>query len=211
MPVFQSTSTSPVVARLIDAFRKLPGIGPKSAQRLTYHMIRMPRTDAEELAAAVLAVKDRIVLCEVCQNIAEQSPCPICTDPNRDRTRICVVEEPLDALAVERTRAFNGRYHVLHGSISPVNGIGADDLKIRELLEQLKDEAVTEVILATNPTLEGEATAMYLHRLIAPLNMRVTRLARGLSSGSDLEYADDTTLAHALQGRSEINTSWPEP
>ena len=208
MPAFQSTSASPVVVRLIDAFRKLPGIGPKSAQRLTYHMIRMPRDDAEELAVAVLAVKDRIVLCAVCQNITERSPCLICTDPNRDRTQICVVEEPLDTLAVERARVFTGRYHVLHGSISPVNGIGADDLKIRELLARLKDESVTEVILATNPTLEGEATSMYLHRLIAPLGIRVTRLARGLSSGSDLEYADDTTLAHALQGRSEITSSW---
>ena len=199
-------STTPVVARLIDAFRKLPGIGPKTAQRLTYYIIRMPREEAQEIAEALLAVKDRIVICETCQNITEISPCEICSNQARDRTRICVVEEPLDALAIERTRAYRGLYHVLHGVISPVNGIGADDLKMKELLERLRDGEVTEIILATNPNLEGEATAMYLQRLITPLGITVTRLARGLSAGADLEYADDTTLAHALEGRSEITS-----
>ncbi len=204
MRIRDLSSTAPPVARLIEAFRKLPGVGPKSAQRLTYHLIRMPRDDAEALAESILAVKDRVVLCEVCQNITVESPCPICSDELRDRTRICVVEEPLDALAVERTRAYDGLYHVLHGVISPVNGIGADDLKTRELLERLRDETVVEMILATNPNLEGEATAMYLHRLISPLGIKVTRLARGLSSGADLEYADDTTLTHALNARAEL-------
>jgi len=197
----RAASLAPPVARLIEAFRKLPGVGPKSAQRLAYHLIRMPRAEAESLAEAILAVKDRIVLCQVCQNITESTPCPICSDQSRDRTRICVVEEPLDSMAIERTRSYDGLYHVLHGVISPVNGIGADDLKVRELLERLRDESVTEVILATNPNLEGEATAMYLQRLLKPLGIAVSRLARGLSSGADLEYADESTLAHALQGR----------
>ncbi len=202
-------TTTPVVARLIDAFRKLPGIGPKTAQRLTYYMIRMPRQEAEEIAESLLAVKDKIVICETCQNITEQSPCDICSNNARDRTRICVVEEPLDALAIERTRVYKGLYHVLHGVISPVNGIGADDLKMKELLERLRDGEVTEIILATNPNLEGEATAMYLQRLITPIGVTVTRLARGLSAGADLEYADDTTLAHALEGRSELESNNP--
>ena len=207
MPARFVTSTAPPVERLIEAFRKLPGIGPKSAQRLTYHLVRMPREDAKTLAESIVGVKDRIVLCDVCQNITEQSPCPICTDDGRDRRRICVVEEPLDGLAVERTRAYDGLYHVLHGVISPVNGIMADDLKIRELLERLRDGGVEEVILATNPNLEGEATSMYLQRLLEPLGVRLTRLARGLSAGADLEYADDTTLTAALEGRSELRSS----
>jgi recombination protein RecR len=206
MPSDFAPSASPVVARLIDAFRKLPGVGPKSAQRLTYHMIRMPREESQELAEAVVAIKDKIVLCETCQNIAEQSPCDICSNDRRDQTRICIVEEPLDALAIERTRAYSGLYHVLHGVISPVNGIGADDLKLKELLERLRDGVVTELILATNPNLEGEATAMYIQRLISPLGVTVTRLARGLSAGADLEYADDTTLTQALEGRSEVES-----
>ena len=206
MPSDFAPSASPVVARLIDAFRKLPGVGPKSAQRLTYHMIRMPREEAQELADALVAIKDKIVLCEICQNIAEQSPCDICSNDRRDQTRICIVEEPLDALAIERTRAYSGLYHVLHGVISPVNGIGADDLKLKELLERLRDGVVTELILATNPKLEGEATAMYIQRLISPLGITVTRLARGLSAGADLEYADDTTLTQALEGRSEVQS-----
>lgn len=206
MPSDFAPSASPVVARLIDAFRKLPGVGPKSAQRLTYHMIRMPREEAQELAEAVVAIKDKIVLCETCQNISEQSPCDICSNDRRDQTRICIVEEPLDALAIERTRAYSGLYHVLHGVISPVNGIGADDLKLKELLERLRDGVVTELILATNPNLEGEATAMYIQRLISPLGISVTRLARGLSAGADLEYADDTTLTQALEGRSEVES-----
>jgi recombination protein RecR len=197
-------SIAPPVARLIEAFNRLPGVGPKSAQRLTYFMIRMPRAEAEALAEAVISVKDRIVLCSKCLNITEDTVCGVCTNERRDRTRICVVEEPLDVLALERTRAYDGLYHVLHGSISPVNGIGAEQLKIRELLDRLRDETVTEIILATNPNLEGEATSMYLQRLISPLGITVTRLARGLSSGADLEYADEMTLANALEGRSEV-------
>jgi recombination protein RecR len=204
-------STAPPVARLIEAFNRLPGVGPKSAQRLTYFMIRMPRTEAEALAEALISVKDRIVLCSKCLNITEDPVCGVCTNERRDRTRICVVEEPLDVLALERTRAYDGLYHVLHGSISPVNGIGAEQLKIRELLDRLRDETVTEIILATNPNLEGEATSMYLQRLISPLGVKVTRLARGLSSGADLEYADEMTLANALEGRSEIAGSGNSP
>ena len=204
-------SAAPPVARLIEAFNRLPGVGPKSAQRLTYYMIRMPREEAEALAEALISVKDRIVLCTKCLNITEDPVCPICNNERRDRSRICVVEEPLDVLAIERTRAYDGLYHVLHGSISPVNGIGAEQLKIRELLDRLRDESVTELILATNPNLEGEATSMYLQRLISPLGIKVTRLARGLSSGADLEYADEMTLANALQGRSEIPDNGAPP
>ena len=204
-------SAAPPVARLIEAFNRLPGVGPKSAQRLTYYMIRMPREEAEALAEALISVKDRIVLCTKCLNITEDPVCPICNNERRDRSRICVVEEPLDVLAIERTRAYDGLYHVLHGSISPVNGIGAEQLKIRELLDRLRDETVTELILATNPNLEGEATSMYLQRLISPLGIKVTRLARGLSSGADLEYADEMTLANALQGRSEIPDNGAPP
>ena len=167
-------------------------------------MIRMPREEAEALAEAVISVKDRIVLCSRCLNITEEPVCHVCTNERRDRTRICVVEEPLDVFAIERTRAYDGLYHVLHGAISPVNGIGAEQLKIRELLDRLRDESVKELILATNPNLEGEATSMYLQRLISPLGIKMTRLARGLSSGADLEYADEMTLVNALEGRSEV-------
>lgn len=192
------------VARLIEEFHKLPGIGPKSAQRLTYFLLRMPETQARALAEAILEVKERIVLCSLCQNITESDPCLICADVERDRSKICVVEEPLDILALERTRSYRGLYHVLHGAISPLEGIGPDQLKIRELLDRLKDRGVQEVILATNPNLEGEATAMYLQRLIGPLGIRLTRLARGLPMGGDLEYADEVTLARALEGRQEV-------
>ena len=192
------------VARLIEQFHKLPGIGPKSAQRLTYFLIRMPSGEAQSLAEAILAVKERIVLCSSCLLITEIDPCSICSDQSRERTRICVVEEPLDVLALERTRAYKGLYHVLHGVISPMNGIGPEELKIRELLGRLKDGDVEEIILATNPSLEGEATSMYIHRLLSPMGMKVTRLARGLPVGGDLEYADEVTLARALEGRQEI-------
>ncbi len=192
------------VARLIQEFHKLPGIGSKSAQRLAYYLVRMPEEEARSLAEAVLAVKERIVLCSECQNISEQDPCPICKDPNRDVSTICLLEEPLDVLAMERTHAYNGLYHVLHGAISPINGIGAEDLKIRELLERLKDSTVKEIILATNPNLEGEATAMYVQKLISPLVERITRLARGLPVGGDLEYADQVTLTRAFEGRQEF-------
>jgi len=200
-------SAAPPVARLIEAFHRLPGIGPKSAQRLTYHLIRMPQDESEEFAAAILGVKERVVLCETCANIAEATECTICGDLQRDSTRICVVEEPLDVVAVERARVYSGKYHVLHGVISPVNGVGPNDLKLRELLERLRDGTVIEVIVATNPNLEGEATAMYIQQLIGPLGVKVTRLARGLPSGSDIEYADDSTLAHALESRAEIPQS----
>ena len=192
------------VARLIQEFHKLPGIGSKSAQRLAYYLVRMPEEEARSLAEAVLAVKERIVLCSECQNISEQDPCPICKDPNRDVSTICLLEEPLDVLAMERTHAYNGLYHVLHGAISPINGISAEDLKIRELLERLKDSTVKEIILATNPNLEGEATAMYVQKLISPLVERITRLARGLPVGGDLEYADQVTLTRAFEGRQEF-------
>jgi recombination protein RecR len=192
------------VTRVIDEFHKLPGIGPKSAQRLTYHLLRIPHDEAVALAQAIVELKERTVLCSVCQNVTETDPCGICGDMNRDRTSICVVEEPLDILAVERTRGFHGLYHVLHGVISPMDGIGPEDLKINELLARLRGGMVTEVIMATNPNLEGEATAMYVSRLLTPLGIRVTRLARGLPMGSDLEYADDVTLSRAIENRQDV-------
>ncbi|MCH9009217.1 MAG: recombination protein RecR [Chloroflexi bacterium] len=198
------TSGVAPVARLVDEFHKLPGIGPKTAQRLTYYMIRMPEEDARSLAEAIIAVKERVILCSQCFNITESDLCGICSSPTRDRSRICVVEEALDVLAMERTHSYKGLYHVLHGVISPMNGIGPEDLKIAPLLERLKGNEVEEVILATNPNLEGEATSMYVHRLIEPLGMRITRPARGLPMGGDLEYADEVTLAHAMEGRQDF-------
>ncbi len=192
------------VARLIEEFHRLPGIGPKSAQRLTYHLIRASQEEARALAAAILEMKDKVRFCAVCQNISEAAVCNICQNPNRDRSIICVVEEPLDMLAIDRTEAYSGLYHVLHGVISPMDGIGPEDLKIRELLSRLKNGGVREIIVATNLSLEGEATAMYLRGLIAPLGVKVTRLARGLPSGGDLEYADEVTLSRALEGRGEF-------
>ena len=199
-----TSPTSPTVARLIEALHRLPGIGPKTAQRLTYHMVRMPIEEARSLSEAILAIKTSISFCSSCQNITETDPCPLCSDPRRDRSQLCVVEEPLDILPLERSGKFSGLYHVLHGVISPMNGIGPEELKIRELLERLKGNNIVEVILATNPSLEGESTAMYVHRLLSPLVARVTRLARGLPVGSDLEYADEVTLSRALEGRQEI-------
>jgi recombination protein RecR len=192
------------VARLIEEFSRLPGIGPKTAQRLTFFLLRAPREQSVALAEAIRQLKERTRICSTCFNIAEDDPCPICRDEQRDRSLICVVEEPLDVLAIERTREFKGLYHVLHGAISPVEGIGPDDLRIRELLQRLDSHSVREVLLATNPNLEGEATAMYLHRLITPMGIRVTRLARGLPVGGDLEYADEVTLSRALEGRQEM-------
>jgi recombination protein RecR len=197
------------VARLVEAFSRLPGIGPKTAQRLTYHLLRAPDAEARTLARALVAVRDEVVFCDRCFNISDAPQCPICRDPMRDQTRLCVVEEPLDVLAIERTGEFRGRYHVLNGAISPIDGIGPERLKIRELLERV-DEAVSEgqrieeVIIATNPTLEGEATAMYLGERLAGRVGSVTRIARGLPVGGDLEYADDVTLIRALQGRREL-------
>ena len=196
--------TAQPASRLIEEFHKLPGIGPKTAQRLTYYLIRMPDKEARALAEAILAVKDKIVLCSTCQNITDSDPCLICRSDRRDRTQICVVAEPLDILPLERTGGYKGLYHVLHGVISPADGIGPDDLKMKELLGRLKDGSVTEVILATNPNLEGEATAMYLHKLISPLGIKITRLARGLPFGADLEYADEVTLTRALENRQEF-------
>jgi recombination protein RecR len=192
------------MARLIEEFNKLPGIGPKSAQRLAFHLLRTSETQAKALAEAILSVKERIVLCSICQNITETDPCHLCQNNRRDATKICIVEEPLNTLALERTRCYNGLYHVLHGAISPMDGIGPDQLKVKELLHRLRDGSVKEIILATNPNLEGEATAMYLQRLIAPLGIQVTRLARGLPFGSDLDYADDVTLSRALEGRQQV-------
>lgn len=192
------------VARLIEELHRLPGIGPKSAQRLAYHILRSTTEEAQALADAIVEVKEKIKLCSVCQNTTDVDPCLTCSDEARDRSVICVVEEPLDILAIERTRGHRGLYHVLHGSISPMEGIGPEQLKIRELLERLRDGTVTEVIMATNPNLEGEATTMYVSRLLQPLGVRVTRLARGLPMGGDLEYADDLTLARALENRQEL-------
>ena len=192
------------ITRLIEAFNRLPGIGPKSAQRLAYHILRVPEQEAESLARAVEDVKRRIVLCSRCLNITETDPCAYCLDERRDASIICVVEQALDILAIERAGAYHGLYHVLHGVINPMDGIGPDEIHIRELLARVKEGGVSEVIMAVNPTLEGEATAMYVHRLLAPVGVRVTRLARGLPSGADLEYTDNVTLARALQGRQEL-------
>jgi recombination protein RecR len=200
----RSTSAAAPVAKLIEELNRLPGIGPKSAQRLAYHLLRATNEEARALADAIVDVKERIKLCSVCQNTTDVEPCLLCSDQARERTVICVVEEPLDILAIERTRAHNGLYHVLHGSISPMDGIGPEQLKVRELLERLRDGAVKEVIMATNPNLEGEATSMFVSRLLQPLGVRVTRLARGLPMGGDLEYADDLTLARALENRQEF-------
>ncbi len=198
------TAAAAPVARLIEELHRLPGVGPKGAQRLAYYLLRATREEAQALADAIIEVKERIVLCSVCMNTTETNPCLICTDDARDRSIICVVEEPLDILAMERARGHKGLYHVLHGSISPMEGIGPEQLKVRELLERLRDGSVKEVIMATNPNLEGEATAMYISRLIQPIGVRVTRLARGLPMGGDLEYADDLTLARALENRQEL-------
>ena len=193
------------VAKLIEAFNRLPGIGPKTAQRLTYHLLRAPDAEARALAAALVDVRDKVVFCERCFNISDAPLCPICRDPGRDEARLCVVEEPLDVLALERTGEFRGVYHVLHGAISPIDGVGPDRLKIRELLDRVDEAAAAtpfaEVILATNPTLEGEATAMYLDERLAGKVGSVTRIARGIPVGGDLEYADEVTLIRALQGR----------
>ena len=202
------------VARLIEAFSRLPGIGPKTAQRLTYFLLRAPEGEARTLAAALVAVRDEVVFCELCFNISTGPRCPICLDSERDDPRLCVVEEPLDVLALERTGAFKGRYHVLHGAISPMDGVGPDRLRIRPLLERVAErcnagDPFAEVVLATNPTLEGEATAMYLaERLVGDVGA-ITRIARGIPVGGDLEYADEVTLVRAMQGRREFEPGGP--
>jgi recombination protein RecR len=192
------------VTRLIEAFAQLPGIGPKTASRLTFYLLRRPAEQAEALADAIHDLKQKTGFCSTCFNITEASPCAICRDEGRDRSIVCVVEEPLDVLAIERTGEYRGLYHVLDGAISPVEGIGPDELRINELMARLRREPVAEVLLATNPNLEGEATAMYLMQLLRPLGVRVTRLARGLPVGGDLEYADSVTLGRALQGRLDM-------
>jgi recombination protein RecR len=190
-----------VVQDLIDELGRLPGVGPKGAQRIAFHVLAADPVDVRKLAAALVEVKDKVRFCATCGNVAEEDRCRICRDPRRDAALICVVEEPKDVVAIERTREFRGRYHVLGGAISPIEGVGPDDLRIRELMNRLADDAVTEVILATDPNLEGEATATYLARLIKPLGLRVTRLASGLPVGGDLEYADEVTLGRAFEGR----------
>ena len=192
------------LARLIDELSKLPGVGPKTAQRLAYHILRASAGDAESLAAAVRSVKTDLLYCQTCFNIAETDPCAVCRADDRDRRMICVVEEPLDVLAIERTNAYRGVYHVLHGAISPVNGVRPDDLRIRELGQRVRLGGVEELILATNPNLEGEATAMYIAQSLGDVAVRVTRLARGLPIGGDLEYADELTVGRALEGRRAI-------
>lgn len=192
------------IARLIQEFSRLPGIGPRSAQRLAYHVLRAPEDEALALARALGDVKRRIVFCGACWNITETDPCALCADERRERALICVVEQPLDVLVVERTGGYRGLYHVLHGALNPIEGVGPEQLRVRELTERVEAGGVAEVIMATNPSLEGEATSMYLQRLLGPLGVRVTRLARGLPSGADLEYMDDLTLARALEGRQEL-------
>jgi recombination protein RecR len=193
----------------IDELARLPSIGRKTAQRLALHLLKAPREEAARLSEAILLVKDRVGFCSLCGNYAEQDPCPLCTDPRRDHGLLCVVEQPVDVLAIERTASFRGVYHVLRGVLSPLDGTGPEDLRVRELLQRLNgsvpETAAREVILATNPTVNGEATAMYLQKLLAPLGMKVTRIARGVPVGSDLEYSDIVTLARALEGRKEMD------
>jgi len=192
------------VARLIDALQRLPGIGPRTAQRLTFFLLKRPAGEVRELADSLVSVKANIVHCGRCFNVTDTDPCRICADPTRDARLLCIVEEPNDLLAMERTGEFRGRYHVLLGALSPLDGIGPEDLKMRELLQRLEAEPVDEIILATNPNVEGEATALYLAKLLKPFGARLTRIARGLPVGGDVEYADQVTLSKALEGRKEI-------
>lgn len=194
----------PPVAKLIDELTRLPGIGPKTAQRLAFHILALPTENVASLAGALVEAKEKTVYCSVCQNISDRDPCPLCRSNDRDASMICVVQEPRDVVAMERTREYHGLYHVLHGAISPLEGIGPEDIKVRELLVRTGSGTVKEVILATNPNIEGEATAMYIARLLKPIGIRVTRIARGLPVGGDLEYADEVTLTKALEGRREI-------
>ncbi|WP_055428089.1 recombination mediator RecR [Bifidobacterium aesculapii] len=191
------------IQRLIDAFNKLPGIGPKGAQRIAFHLLSADEQEAADLADAITEVKAKVRFCDVCGNVCETSPCPVCADPRRDRTTICVVEEPKDVMSIERTREYRGLYHVLGGAINPMANVGPSDLNIAKLLERLKTDEVKEIILALDPNIEGEATTTYLSRLLGPLGLKVTRLASGLPVGSDLEYADEITLGRALAGRRE--------
>ena len=192
------------INKLIQEFNKLPGIGPKSAQRIAFYLLRAPEEQTRLLSEAILSLKQKITLCSTCFNVTESDPCPLCRSAERDLSMICIVEQPQDILALEHTGIYKGLYHVLHGAISPTEGVGADDIRIKELLNRLQNSSVEEVILATNTNLEGEQTAMYLSRLLSPLGIRVTRLARGLPFGTELEYADDVTLTRALEGRQEF-------
>ena len=196
--------TAEAIYKLIQELNKLPGIGPKSAQRLAYYLLRAPEEQTRQLAETILSVKQTIKLCSVCFNVTDSDPCSFCRSDQRDRSQICIVEQPQDILALEHTGIYKGLYHVLHGAISPTEGVGTDDIRIKELLERLKNSSVDEVILATNTNLEGEQTAMYLSKLISPLGIRVTRLAQGLPFGTELEYADDVTLTRAIEGRQEF-------
>ncbi len=189
------------VQRLIDEFKKLPGIGPRSAQRLVFYLIRKPEEEALKLAEAISHLKSSLILCSRCNNIGDKDPCRFCCDPNRDQKLICIVEEPFNILSIEKTGGFKGLYHVLHGAISPINGVGPEDLKLKNLFERLRDTTIEEIIVATNPTIEGEATALYLSKLIKPLSIRISRIALGIPVGSDLEYADEVTISRALSGR----------
>ena len=192
------------INKLIQEFNKLPGIGPKSAQRLAFYLLRAPEEQSKLLAESIFSLKQKISLCSTCFNVTESDPCPICRSDKRDHSQICIVEQPQDILALEHTGIYSGLYHVLHGAISPTEGIGTEDIRIKELLNRLQDGSVKEVILATNPNLEGEQTAMHLSRQISPLSIKVTRLARGLPFGTELEYADDVTLTRAIEGRQEF-------
>ncbi|MBQ9536126.1 MAG: recombination protein RecR [Clostridia bacterium] len=195
---------SPPLEKLIEQFESLPGIGHKSAQRLAFHVLSLPDGKAEEFAGAILEARGSIHMCRVCQNLTEGEICPVCADERRERGTICVVSDPKDVIALERTREYRGLYHVLHGAISPLNDIGPDQLKIKELLQRVADEDVGEVIMATNPDTEGETTAMYIARLLKPFGVKVTRLAYGMPAGGHLEFSDEVTLAHALEGRRDI-------
>jgi recombination protein RecR len=193
------------VQDLIDELGKLPGIGPKSAQRIAFHLLKLSKEDALRLATAITEAKARVTFCRRCYNVSEGEECELCADPKRDAHVLCVVEEPRDVVAVEKTHEFRGRYHVLQGAISPIEGIGPEQLRVKELVQRLEPEGITEVILCTNPNIEGEATAMYLARLLKPLGLRVTRIASGLPVGGDLEYADELTLGRALEGRRDVD------
>jgi recombination protein RecR len=192
------------IEKLIDEFRKLPGVGPKSAQRLAYNVLRRPREDAERLSRAILEVKDKIRYCSRCNNFSDRDPCNYCSNAGRSAETICVVEEPNDILAIEKTREYHGQYHVLHGVLSPINGVGPENLMLKNLLERLRDGNVREIILATNPNVEGEATAIYIAKLLKPIGVRVSRIALGVPVGSDLEFADEVTMSKALEHRHEM-------
>lgn len=197
-------ATARPVAALIEELSRLPTIGPKTAQRVTYHLLRAPAEQAQSLAAAILNLRERTRLCSTCFNLTEDDPCPVCADPSRNHAEICVVEDPIDILAIERTGSYKGTYHVLHGALSPIEGIGPDELKIAELVRRVRGATTDEVILATNPNMEGDATATYVARQLQPLRVLVTRIGRGVPMGSDLEYADEMTLSRALEGRRPV-------